>query len=119
MVSHIVYSDGLAAVSVLIEPMKKARIAHHLSHQGAVNIFTRPVSDFMVTVLGENARDAVAATSSATGGVGGGGGDSIEAGASLPHAATAAKKSEPRNTEGERRMDHVPKRWAMAARTRT
>lgn len=53
MVSHIVYSDGLAAVSVFIEPMPKARIAHHLSHQGAVNIFTRPVSDFMVTVLGE------------------------------------------------------------------
>ena len=55
MVSHIVYSDGLAAVSVFIEPLPKARsgIAHHLSHQGAVNIFTRPVSDFMVTVLGE------------------------------------------------------------------
>jgi len=53
MVSHIVYSDGLAAVSVFIEPLPKARIAHHLSHQGAVNIFTRPVADFMVTVLGE------------------------------------------------------------------
>ncbi len=54
-VSHIVYSDGLAAVSVFIEPLPKARvgIAHHLSHQGAVNIFTRPVADFMVTVLGE------------------------------------------------------------------
>jgi sigma-E factor negative regulatory protein RseB len=53
MVSHIVYSDGLAAVSVFIEPLPKARIAQHLSHQGAVNIYTRPVSDFMVTVLGE------------------------------------------------------------------
>lgn len=53
MVSHIVYSDGLAAVSVFIEPLPKARIAQHLSHQGAVNIFTRPVADFMVTVLGE------------------------------------------------------------------
>jgi sigma-E factor negative regulatory protein RseB len=54
-VSHIVYSDGLAAVSVFIEPLPKAKsgIAHHLSHQGAVNIFTRPVADFMVTVLGE------------------------------------------------------------------
>ena len=53
MVSHIVYSDGLAAVSVFIEPLPKARIAHSLSHQGAVNIFTRPVSDHMVTVRGE------------------------------------------------------------------
>jgi sigma-E factor negative regulatory protein RseB len=53
MVSHIVYSDGLAAVSVFIEPLPKARIAHSLSHQGAVNIFTRPVADHMVTVLGE------------------------------------------------------------------
>jgi sigma-E factor negative regulatory protein RseB len=53
MVSHIVYSDGLAAVSVFIEPLPKARIAHSLSHQGAVNIFTRPVADYMVTVLGE------------------------------------------------------------------
>lgn len=53
MVSHIVYSDGLAAVSVFIEPLPKVLIAHHLSHQGAVNIFTRPVADYMVTVLGE------------------------------------------------------------------
>lgn len=53
MVSHIVYSDGLAAVSVFIEPLPKARIARSLSHQGAVNIYTRPVADHMVTVLGE------------------------------------------------------------------
>jgi sigma-E factor negative regulatory protein RseB len=53
MVSHIVYSDGLAAVSVFIEPLPKARIARSLSHQGAVNIYTRPVADYMVTVLGE------------------------------------------------------------------
>ncbi len=53
MVSHIVYSDGLAAVSVFIEPLPKARIAQHLSHQGAVNIYTRPIAEHMVTVLGE------------------------------------------------------------------
>jgi len=53
MVSHIVYSDGLAAVSVFIEPLPKVRIAQMLSHQGAVNIYTRPVADHMVTVLGE------------------------------------------------------------------
>lgn len=53
MVSHIVYSDGLAAVSVFIEPLPKVRPAQSLSHQGAVNIYIRPVSDYMVTVLGE------------------------------------------------------------------
>jgi len=53
MVSHIVYSDGLAAVSVFIEPLPKARPARSLSHQGAVNIYIRPVADHMVTVLGE------------------------------------------------------------------
>lgn len=53
MVSHIVYSDGLAAVSVFIEPLPKTRPAQSLTHQGAVNIFIRPVSDYMVTVLGE------------------------------------------------------------------
>lgn len=53
MVSHIVYSDGLAAVSVFIEPLPKARPARSLSHQGAVNIYIRPIADHMVTVLGE------------------------------------------------------------------
>lgn len=55
MVSHIVFSDGLAAVSVFIEPLpsSKVGIAHSLSHQGAVNIYMRPVADHLVTVLGE------------------------------------------------------------------
>jgi len=53
MVSHIVYSDGLAAISVFIEPLPKARPVNSLSHQGAVNIYVRPVADHLVTVLGE------------------------------------------------------------------
>lgn len=52
-VSHIVYSDGLAAVSVFIEPLLKRRPVQSLSHQGAVHIYTRTVSDYMVTALGE------------------------------------------------------------------
>jgi sigma-E factor negative regulatory protein RseB len=52
-VSHIVFSDGLAAVSVFIEPLPKILPARSLSHQGAVNIYTRPIADYMVTVLGE------------------------------------------------------------------
>ncbi|MBI2296791.1 MAG: MucB/RseB C-terminal domain-containing protein [Betaproteobacteria bacterium] len=52
-VSHIVYSDGLAAISVFIEPLPKSRPAQSLSYQGAVNIYTRPIADYLVTVLGE------------------------------------------------------------------
>ena len=53
-VAQIVFSDGLAAISVFIEPMPKERSAETtLSHQGAVNIYTRAYADRMVTVLGE------------------------------------------------------------------
>lgn len=53
-VTHIVLSDGLAAVSVFIEPLG----ANHppverLSSQGAINVYSRQVSDHLVTVLGE------------------------------------------------------------------
>jgi len=53
-VAHLVFSDGLAAVSVFIEPLSPSlRAPEGLSHQGAVNIYTRPVLDQLVTVLGE------------------------------------------------------------------
>ncbi|MBI2311382.1 MAG: MucB/RseB C-terminal domain-containing protein [Betaproteobacteria bacterium] len=53
-VSHIVYSDGLAAVSVFIEPLPAGgRLRQGLSNQGAINVYTRSVSDHTVTVLGE------------------------------------------------------------------
>lgn len=53
-VAQIVFSDGLAAISVFIEPMPKERSAEStLTHQGAVNIYTRTYADRMVTVLGE------------------------------------------------------------------
>lgn len=53
-VAQIVFSDGLAAISVFIEPMPKERPAEpSLTHQGAVNIYTRSYADRMVTVLGE------------------------------------------------------------------
>lgn len=52
-VSHIVYSDGLAAVSVFIEPMPKAPPPAGPSYQGAVNIYVKSQADQMVTVVGE------------------------------------------------------------------
>lgn len=59
MVSHLVYSDGLAAVSVFIEPLPKTRPARSLSQQGAVNIYVRMVADHMVTAVGEAPAETV------------------------------------------------------------
>jgi sigma-E factor negative regulatory protein RseB len=52
-VSQIVLSDGLAAVSIFIEPMPRSPTAQTLSHQGAVNIYKRSYRNHVVTVLGE------------------------------------------------------------------
>jgi sigma-E factor negative regulatory protein RseB len=52
-VTHLVFSDGLAAVSVFIEPMPAAPPTDGISHQGAVTIYTRSLPDQLVTVLGE------------------------------------------------------------------
>ena len=51
---HLVYSDGLASVSVFIE--KNQGSEKHLqgaSTMGAVNAFGNPVDDYFVTVVGE------------------------------------------------------------------
>lgn len=52
-VSHIVYSDGLAAVSIFIEPMPKIPPPAGPTYQGAVNIYVKSLADQMVTVVGE------------------------------------------------------------------
>jgi sigma-E factor negative regulatory protein RseB len=52
--AQIVFSDGLAAVSVFIEPaVAGARASQELTHQGAINIFIRPQASYVVTALGE------------------------------------------------------------------
>ena len=52
---QVVYSDGMAAVSVFIEPLEArtepARTG--LSSMGAIHIYTREVANHMVTVVGE------------------------------------------------------------------
>ena len=54
-VSQLVYSDGLAAVSVFIEPMEARRAPPDggVSGSGALHMFSRAVSNFRVTVVGE------------------------------------------------------------------
>jgi len=66
-VGHLVYSDGLAAVSVFIEPTAQMYPAapsvpplQGLSPgRGAINVFTRTVGDSLVTVVGETPQATV------------------------------------------------------------
>jgi sigma-E factor negative regulatory protein RseB len=54
-VGQLVYSDGLAAVSIFIEPLEARREARGAGHSsmGALHVFTREVADHRVTVVGE------------------------------------------------------------------
>lgn len=54
-VGQVVYSDGLAAVSVFIEPLagRAEAPAMGLASMGAVNVYTREVANHLVTVVGE------------------------------------------------------------------
>ena len=55
-VGQVVYSDGLAAVSVFIEPLEGRRdhpVRTGLASVGAVHIYTREVAKHMITVVGE------------------------------------------------------------------
>jgi len=51
---QMVYSDGLAAVSVFIEPLESGgQVRSGLASMGAINIYTREVANHVVTVVGE------------------------------------------------------------------
>ncbi len=53
-VGQMVYSDGLAAVSVFIEPLEgRSAVRTGLASMGAIHIYTREVANHMVTVVGE------------------------------------------------------------------
>ena len=54
-VRQMVFSDGLAAVSVFIEPLENRpdRAATGLASMGAIHIYTREVANHMITVVGE------------------------------------------------------------------
>jgi sigma-E factor negative regulatory protein RseB len=52
-VAHLVYSDGLVAVSVFVEPTPQVPQPIGLSQQGGVNVYSRQLDDHLVTVLGE------------------------------------------------------------------
>lgn len=53
-VGQLVYSDGLAAVSVFIEPLQSGRAAAPgLASLGAIHIYTRELANHRITVVGE------------------------------------------------------------------
>jgi sigma-E factor negative regulatory protein RseB len=54
-VGQVVYSDGLAAVSVFIEPLagRAEQVRPGPSRMGAIHIYTREVASHVVTVVGE------------------------------------------------------------------
>lgn len=58
---HLVYSDGLAAISVFIEPVDQDSGATGLGPlaSGPINIYKRSVDDHLITVLGEVPLSAV------------------------------------------------------------
>jgi sigma-E factor negative regulatory protein RseB len=60
-VGHIVLSDGLAAMSVFIEPLAAKPSPGPLgpSRQGAVNVYTRMLDGYLVTVVGEVPAESV------------------------------------------------------------
>lgn len=58
-VSQIVYSDGLAAVSVFIEPMRSPPPQAGAETQGAINIYVLPEGAHVLTVVGEAPAETV------------------------------------------------------------
>lgn len=53
-VTHSVYSDGLATVSLFVEPLEDAtRQRQGVSGQGPINVYSRTLPDAQITVLGE------------------------------------------------------------------
>jgi sigma-E factor negative regulatory protein RseB len=52
-VAHLVYSDGLVAISVFIEPLTAPSVQTGLAQQSGLNVYTTKQDDHLVTVFGE------------------------------------------------------------------
>jgi len=52
-VIHQVYTDGLAGISVFIEPERRGGEGLGLTSHGAINIYNRSVDGYRITVVGE------------------------------------------------------------------
>jgi len=56
---HLVYSDGLSAVSVFIESRKKRGFESGLKKEGPLNVYRRVIEDQFVTVIGDVPADTI------------------------------------------------------------
>ncbi len=53
-VTHLVFSDGLASISVFVEALESSQDDHPgLSSQGAIQVYRKVSGDYMLTVVGE------------------------------------------------------------------
>ena len=52
-VGQIVYSDGLAAVSIFIESAPPPGVAEGDASKGPINVVTRRLGDYWLTVVGD------------------------------------------------------------------
>ncbi len=52
-IPHLVYSDGLAAISVFIEPNQRKKMTPPLISKGAIHIYKKNYQTFTIVVLGE------------------------------------------------------------------
>ena len=52
-VAHLVFSDGLVAISVFVEPLTTAPAPTGMTQQGGLNVYSVKQDDHVVTVLGE------------------------------------------------------------------
>ena len=52
-VVHLVYSDGLVAISVFVEPLVPPGVQTGMAQQGGLNVYATKNNDHLVTVLGE------------------------------------------------------------------
>lgn len=50
---HLLFSDGFASFSVYVEPGQETDATGGLDTVGAVNVYTRPSEDMLITVVGE------------------------------------------------------------------
>lgn len=52
-IEHILLSDGLSSVSVYIDRVDERLMVSHVRKMGALNVFTRVVDGYQLTILGE------------------------------------------------------------------
>lgn len=52
-VQQMVFSDGLASVSVFIEPSNKDKVLHGSKRRGALNVYGKSINDHHLTVVGD------------------------------------------------------------------